>query len=222
MTWLDARRQAVAQVRLELSAVAHEGWPAVLGLVVDETTERLMQAELRQNEARLDAVLEATSDGLLVLGHTPVGGVVRMTNRAFLEQFDLTVGTVLGIGRGPPSPAARAREGAQDVAAFLASTGSERRVEAVALDGRRPRVLELESMLPARPGGLADGPRAGDAGPHRPEGFETRLQLNAEELRRSQDALEEAYRSLNVVNQDLESRTRQLDSLAGEREAEHD
>jgi signal transduction histidine kinase len=46
--------------------------------------------------------------------------------------------------------------------------------------------------------------------------FEARLQANADELRRSRDALEQSYGRLNAVNQDLEARTRQLDALATE------
>ena len=40
-------------------------------LVQDETAERRVEAELRRNETRLDAVLEATSDGVLVLADEP-------------------------------------------------------------------------------------------------------------------------------------------------------
>jgi PAS domain-containing protein len=97
-----------------------------------------VEAEPWQNEARLDAVLEAASDGLLVLADTSAGAVVRMTNRAFAEQFDLTVERLLGANEADLARLLRElRDGAEDVAAFLAS-GIERKVEAVALHGRRP------------------------------------------------------------------------------------
>jgi PAS domain S-box-containing protein len=218
-TWLDARRQPVAQVRIELSAVQHGGRPAVLGLVADETRERLIEAELRRNEARLDAVLEAASDGILVLADSSAGGIVRMTNRAFVEQFDLTEERLLGASEADLARMLRERgEGAEDVAAFLSrpQAAGERRVEAVGLSGRRPRVLELR-LTP-----LADrnGERVGRVLATRDltdqKAFERRLEMNAEELRRSKEAVEESYRRLNEVNQDLEGRTRQLDTLASE------
>jgi signal transduction histidine kinase len=46
--------------------------------------------------------------------------------------------------------------------------------------------------------------------------FERRLEMNFDELRKSKEAVEESYRRLNVLNQDLEGRTQQLDTLASE------
>jgi PAS domain S-box-containing protein len=216
-TWLDAGRQPVAQVRIDLSAVHHGGQPAVLGLVADETTERLIEAELRQNEARLDAVLEATSDGLLVLADTSAGGVIRMTNQAFAEQFDLRVERLLGASEADLFRLLRERgEGAEDVAAFLSAAGEGRRVEAVAIDGRRPRVLELKCTPLRDRAGDAVGRVLATRDLTDQKAFERRLEQNAEELRRSKDALETSYKRLHAVNQDLEGRTRQLDSLASE------
>lgn len=216
-TWLDARRQPVAQVRIDLSAVQHGGRPAVLGLVADETTERLVEAELRQNEARLDAVLEATSDGLLVLADTTAGGVIRMTNQAFAEQFDFSIERLLGASEADLLRLLRERgEGAEDVAAFLSATGAVRRVEAVAIDGQRPRVLELKCTPLRDRSGDAVGRVLATRDLTDQKAFERRLEQNAEELRKSKDALETSYRRLHDVNRDLEARTHQLDALASE------
>jgi PAS domain S-box-containing protein len=216
-TWLDARRQPVAQVRIDISPVHHGGRPAVLGLVADETRDRLVEAELRRNEARLDAVLEAASDGLLVLADTSVGAVVRMTNRAFAEQFDLTVERLLGANEADMARLLRERgDGAEDVAAFLDSAGAEHRVEAVALHGRRPRVIELRlTPLTDRNGELV-GRVLASRDLTDQKALERRLEMNFDELRKSKEAVEESYRRLNVLNQDLEGRTQQLDTLASE------
>ena len=77
----DGRRAAV--VRLRAAAVRLDARPAVLGSLRDETTERLVEQELRRNESRLDAVLEATSDGILLVDDDPAGG--RPVGRAFLR-----------------------------------------------------------------------------------------------------------------------------------------
>ena len=214
-TWLDAGRQPVGQVRIELSRVQHGGRPAVLGLVADETRERLIEAELRRNEARLDAVLEAASDGLLVLADPSAGWVVRMTNRVFAQQFDLPVERLLGASAADLARMLRQRgEGAEDVAAFVADPGAEARVESVAL--RHPRVLELRrTPLTDRNGELV-GMVLATRDLTDQKAFERRLEQNAEELHKSKDAVEESNRRLNGVNQDLEARTRQLDTLASE------
>ena len=81
-----------ADVRIRADSVNYEGEPAVLLLVQDETAERLLVRELRRNEARLDAVLEATSDGILVLAENRGAGMVQMTNRA---SPDVEVQTIL-------------------------------------------------------------------------------------------------------------------------------
>jgi PAS domain S-box-containing protein len=213
-TWLDASRQPVAQVRIEISQVQHGGRPAVLGLVADETRERLIEAELRRNEARLDAVLEAASDGLLVLADPAAGWVVRMTNRAFAAQFNLPVDRLLGASAADLARMLRERgEGGEEVAAFVSDPGAGPRMEAVALGGR---VVELRrTPLTDRNGELA-GLVLATRDLTDQKAFERRLEANAEELRKSKEALEESYRRLNGVNQDLEGRTRQLDTLASE------
>ncbi len=213
-TWLDASRQPVAQVRIEISQVQHGGRAAVLGLVADETRERLIEAELRRNEARLDAVLEATSDGLLVLADPAAGWVVRMTNRAFASQFSLSVDRLLGAGASDLARMLRERgEGGEDVAAFVTDPGAAVRVAAVALGGR---VVELRRTPLTDRNGELTGIVLATRDLTDQKAFERRLEANADELRKSKEALEESYRRLNGVNQDLEARTRQLDTLASE------
>jgi len=216
-TWLDAGRQPVAQVRIEISQVQHGGRPAVLGLVADQTRERLIESELRRNEARLDAVLEAASDGLLVLADPAAGWVVRMTNRAFAAQFALSVDRLLGASAADLARMLRERgEGAEEVAAFLTDPAAEARVEAVTLAGGQRRVLELRrTPLTDRSGELV-GVVFAIRDLTDQKAFERRLEANADELRKSKEALETSYQRLNGVNQDLEARTRQLDTLASE------
>jgi PAS domain S-box-containing protein len=84
-----------AEVRVMSVAVEFAGGTAAMLLMQDESATRRVEEELRHNETRLDAVLEATSDGVLVISEAP-DARVRMTNRAFAELFDLTLDTLLG------------------------------------------------------------------------------------------------------------------------------
>jgi PAS domain S-box-containing protein len=55
---------------------------------------------LRRNETRLDAVLEASPEGILVLVETAEGPVVHLTNRAFCDLFRLVSRDILGVSEG--------------------------------------------------------------------------------------------------------------------------
>jgi hypothetical protein len=83
------------------------------------------------------------------------------------------------------------------VAAFLAAAGVQSRVEAVALRGRRPRVLELRLTPLADRTGETVGRLLATRDLTDQKAFERRLEMNAEELLKSKEAVEESYRLLN-------------------------
>ena len=214
VSWVDEHRAPVADVRIRAATVRHAGRPAVLALVVDETTSRRIEAELRENEARLDAVLEAASDGLLVMVGGGDGAVVRMTNRAFLEQFGLDERTVLGLRRARLVELLRERGGgAAEAAAVLERELASRTVDVVGLDGERPRVVELERSPLHDRSGRPVGEVLATRDLTDRTAFERRLQADAEELRRSKDAIESSYRRLGELHADLQRRTEELDGL---------
>jgi PAS domain S-box-containing protein len=201
------------RVSLSATAVEHLGEPAVLLLVRDETRERGIEAELRRNETQLDAVLEHTSDGILVLNEGRGGGVVRITNRAFGKLFDVRQQELLG--RSPAELSrllARRGEGGRLLAGMLASpTAIGRR--SLVLGGDSPREVEV-SLTP-----LTDrrGARLGrllacrDLTDQRES--QRKLQHHAEELQLSKVLLEQAYRRLDAVNKEMQARTDELDRL---------
>jgi PAS domain S-box-containing protein len=204
----------VAQVRIHGSAIQHQGKPAALVSVFDETTERQIEVGLRENEARLDAVLEATSDGILVVTDAGDGAVVRMTNRAFLGLFGIRSEELLGVSEPNVMRLLRERGGgAEGIAEFLGAAAPAPRSGLVTLEGPIPRVVEMKvAPLIGR-----SGERLGRVLACRDvtdqKTVERRLEASAEELRRNKLELEESYASLDAVNRDLTERTRRLDEL---------
>lgn len=213
-TLLGAGGERLADVRLRATAIVHQGKSAVLGVLLDETAERLAEQELRQNEARLDAVLESTSDGILVVADTPTGSVVRMTNDAFLKLFDLRASEVLGASEVDLLRFLRGRgEGAEAIAAFLASATTGPRTEAVVLGSVPPRVLELRACPLVSTSGQLLGRVLACRDVSDREAIERRLETNADELRRGKASLEQAYARLAAVKEDLERRTQEQERL---------
>ncbi len=219
-TLLGANGQPAAEASLHAAPVAYGGKPAVLAVVRDETAERLIQAELRQNETRLDAVLEATSDGILVLADAASGGVVRMTNRAFLDIFGLSEREVLGASEGGLiRRLSEAGAGAEAVAALLSTAARETVVERAVLEGERPRILEIRVARLEGPSGAPLGRVLACRDISDQRAFEQRLEANTEALRRSKAELEQSYLELQGVKEDLARRTREGEDLNRELKA---
>ena len=89
------------EARIVADSIEFGGRPAALMLVHDETAESRVQTALQQNEAKLDAVLEAASDGILVISTEEDGAFVQMSNPAFAELLGLRVEELLGMDAIP-------------------------------------------------------------------------------------------------------------------------
>jgi len=202
-TLLGENGAVAAEVRMLASAVKLAGEPAVLATFRDETAERMVEAELRGNETRLDAVIEAASDGIIVIADSARGGFVRMTNRAFLDLFGLAERDVLGVSEGDLLRLLHKRGGgAQEVAAFLAAATRGEHSERVTLEGERPVVLELRaSALVGRGTLLGRVLACRDVTDLR--AFEERLTSNAEALRESRAQLEASHAQLQALNEEI-------------------
>ena len=201
-----------AEVRIKAAAVEFAGGAAVMLLVRDETAERRAADVLRRNEARLDAVLEAAADGLLVLSEDRTR-LVQMTNRVFAEMLGLRVEELLGAsearlaellaGAGPGGARLwrRITEGTHDAAPVVVE--------------RAGRVRELavhEARLAGRAGeSLGQLVVCRDVTEQRRA--ERDLQAQAENLALGKLELEQAYRKLSEVHRELESRSRELDRV---------
>jgi len=215
-TLIDPDREPLADVRMQATGIVHEGKPAVLVSVFDETIDRQVEGELRRNEARLDAVLEATSDGIVVFSDgAHDAGVIRMTNRAFVEMFGLDADRVLGSSEGDLMDALIERGGgAEGLASFLGLAGVIPRIETVNIAGEDDsRVIELKvAPLMGRNGELLGRVLAcRDLTDWKV--FERNLEANADRLRESNEELEASHAKLREVNAELLERAERVEHL---------
>jgi PAS domain S-box-containing protein len=203
-------------VSLNAVTIDYLGEAAVLLLVRDETAERRIEAELRRNESQLDAVLESTTDGILVLADSAEGGVVQMTNRAFAELFGLRQEQVLGSSLGKLVRALGGQGGGAQTVAGLLAAGISTRYESVILGGPEPRELEVTVAPLTDRHGAAVGRVLACRDLTREREARRKLQQHAEELQLSKVMLEQAYERLDAANRDLKARTEELDGLNDE------
>jgi len=147
---VDASGSVVAEVGVDLRPFEHEGRTAVLLLIRDETVTRRVASELRINEARLDAALEASVDGLLILSGPRGSGHVRVTNWVFARMFGLEVEALLGLDENALSAMLHARsKAAAGVAQLIGRSGELARRGTIRVGGSKPREYEI-SISPLR------------------------------------------------------------------------
>ena len=204
-------------VRLDARAADYLGSRAILLVARDQTIERRIHAELQRNESRLDAVLEATSDGILVLAETGDGQAAQMTNRAFLELFGLRQEEVLGRREGALLRTCREHGGGSAGLARLLEAAEEGPYgERLTLGGSHPREIRIQ-VSP-----LSDGTGAvwGRVVACRDEServsAERKLQQFAEQLQLKQVLLEHAYKRLQEEHSEsdrLNDELRKLDEM---------
>jgi PAS domain S-box-containing protein len=212
-TIIGADRDQRAEVRVKTTPVEFAGGAAVMLLVRDETAERRAEAELRRNESRLDAVLEATSDGVLVLADDP-GCTVQMTNRAFAEMFGLRLPELLGASEDRLARLLHeANEGSGAVADRIVGEPRAGAPSVVTIGGESAREIRITvARLTGRTGeSLGRIVACRDVTARRRS--ERELQEQAEKLQLSKVELEQSYRKLNEVNRKLAARGEELDRL---------
>ena len=209
LTLLNGGGVPAARVRACLTAARHDGEAVVLAVLFDETAERRLEAELRHNEQRLDEVVEAAAEGLLVVADGPSGGVVRMTNGAFLGLTGLAKGEVLGAtqedlarrlrGRGEPG------RGLADLLEGRSAEPARARIEAE--DGRAFEAMA--APLRGRRGSL-DGCVLVLRDLSATAASERSLSASADALRRGKEELEAAYREMQAEHEDVVRREGEL------------
>ncbi len=125
VTLLDAAGRAEREVRFVGAAHTHEGRPAVLVMLRDETKERRLARTLAAGEARLNAVLDAWDDAVVLVEEDASGSRVRLANRSFVALFSLTRGDVAGATESDLLQTLKDRgdEGMKAAACLLASSG---------------------------------------------------------------------------------------------------
>jgi len=212
VTLLDASGHAGREVRLVGVRHAHEGRPAVLLLMRDETGERRLLRTLAAQEARLDAVLDGLDDAVVVVEDEASGPRVRVANRAFTALFALRRGDVAGVTLDELLRTLESRDAlGATAAACLSAPESGSRPEAVAADGR---VVSLEAVSVA---GAVPPMRilfARDV-----SGLHAAQTARAEELeqwKRRHEAAVASFASLRGLHDELTARKAEADALNAE------
>jgi PAS domain S-box-containing protein len=204
-------------VRMRASAVPLGEGSGVLLLLRDETGQRRAEREIRRNEARLDAVLEAASDGFVLVGDRGGRPVVHVANRAFATMFDVPPGELLGMGF-------------EELASRLARTGAAgaRAVEllrggaaaaspvTVATDEPSASIVLLRATALRDDLGNTIGQLLVCRDLTEQRRSERRLEEQAERIEAGRVELEETYGGLHEAHAELERRNDELDRLNGE------
>ncbi len=205
--------------RLAWSAIDFQGGRAVIGTVADLTERTRFARALAESEARLQATLNATDNGILVLGESPRGPAVTVANPAFVRLFGLDSAAILG----QPEPDLRramaercaAPEGLE---AFLAAARSGEGAQVSGLEVSRPHRAILD--LAAGPVRSASGERLGVIVTARDVTArvesERGLRGSVDDLSRAKADLEVAYRDLAEAQKTLAQRNEQLEKLNAE------
>ncbi len=215
-TLLGPDRRPAVEVRLDLAAIDYAGEPAVLVLAHDESAARRAEAEVRANESRLDAVLESTSDGILVLAEGPQGGIARVTNAAFLDLAGLAARDVLGQTRAHIARLLGQRGAGHAELAEVVVVLEPVEARVIRIGGPEPREVSVAAVdlrdRDGRPCGRVVACR--DLTAQRES--ERALQQHADALQLGKLKLEQAYERLDAANRELQERTAELDRLNAE------
>ena len=138
VTLVDAEGRDRRNVRFVAVRHVHDGHPAALVLLRDETAERRTLRSLAAQEARLDAVLDSWDDAVLLVEGQGASARVRLANDAFIEMFDLKPADVAGITESDLAPllSARGPDGEAAVGCLKAAQSSSPTGDTVTTDSR--------------------------------------------------------------------------------------
>jgi PAS domain S-box-containing protein len=214
---VDESGTALADVRVHARPIEQGERHGALLLIRDETAARRIESELRSNEARLDAVLESSADGLLVLSGSPGRGRVRMTNRAFGRMFGVEPESLLGLDER--ALAARLADGGgagAGAARLLEESGSVERVGTLRAEGDPPREYELSIRETRDRHGQPLGRIVACRDLTDRRKSELELQAFVEEMQLGRTELEQSHRRLRKLYEDLEQRSAKLAALNSE------
>ena len=200
----DASGRKHREVRFVAAARSHEDRPSVVVLLRDETVERRLLAELRAQEARLDALLETLDDGLLLVAEGEDGPRVRFANRAFLDLLGLESADVLSAREGDVLRAMRGHGDLGAAAAALLAAAPAGPVADAITDGERRVVLHAAPIGSRERGSQGRILRVRDV--TAAWRVERETASDSERVRLRHDGLESAYAQLRQRYEELEAR----------------
>jgi PAS domain S-box-containing protein len=214
VTIRDAAGRAAREVRFVGTAHTYEGRPAVLIVLRDETAQLRLARTLAAEEARLNAVLDAWDDAVVLIEDDASGARVRVANRAFVSLFSLSRADVAGTAEADLLRVLRARgnEGAAAAACLAASTAGPAN-DAVASEARslalwaaplaasrgalRLRMLAVRDVTAAEAAKRAQGEEA-------------------EQWRRRHETVVASYATLSALHEELSLRRQEAERLNAE------
>ncbi len=204
------------EARALFSRIEHQGAPALLGTLRDETERRRFERELTSNRALLDTTLDSTSDGIVVLETCgPRRGPVLVNPR--LEQL-------LGL-RGEEALGWGEERFHQELAKLCLRPDALRALRDVAPEDGEIRTLSLELAGPGRRVlELTHGPYRNPLGEVTGRVYSFRditerrraedsLRQSHEALLTSEKELQGAVTELRAAREDLANRNSQLEKL---------
>lgn len=154
---LAARGGPPVEARVSWSGIEFQGRRAVIGTVVDISERARFDRALLKSESRLQATLQSTGDGILVLEPSTTGELrVTLANRAFLDLFGLSGESLL---RAPLADLRRlagercSRPERFEVLLEGARAGREERLEELEIVAPRRALVDLCAGTVRSPGG---------------------------------------------------------------------
>ncbi|OLC54597.1 MAG: hypothetical protein AUH92_03655 [Acidobacteria bacterium 13_1_40CM_4_69_4] len=190
-----------------------------MATVTDVTGRARFERALAASEARLQATLNSTGDGILVLEDSGRGLEVSLANRAFRDMAGLPAESLLGRTL-PEIVRLLVEQGADPLSLdrFVSAFAESREARAEGLSIARPRRALLDLM--AAPVVPATGEPAGviitARDVTRRLDSEQELRRSVEELRRAKAELEAACRDLAAAQKEAAERNEQLVKLNAE------
>ena len=210
---------AALEVRLAWARTESRGHRALVATVTDVTGRARFERALAASEARLQATLNSTGDGILVLEDSGRGLEVSLANRAFRDMAGLPAESLLGRTL-PEIVRLLVEQGADPLSLdrFVSAFAESREARAEGLSIARPRRALLDLM--AAPVVPATGEPAGviitARDVTRRLDSEQELRRSVEELRRAKAELEAACRDLAAAQKEAAERNEQLVKLNAE------
>jgi PAS domain S-box-containing protein len=212
---LSSAATSPVEVRLAWTRIEFKGRPGLVGTVTDITGRARFEMALAESQARLQATLQSTGDGILVLEDVGQGLRATVANRAFGDLWGVPADGLLD--RSDAEILDRLKERCVDPEALLtllrdAAAGRESRADGIEI--REPRALldlvaaPMLSMTADRRGAVVT---ARDV-TRRIDG-ERELRKSLEELSRAKSELEAANRELAGTEKELAERNEQLVKL---------
>jgi len=209
---LSSQEPSPIEVRLAWARTDFKGRTALVGTVTDVSGHARFERALAESQARLQATLQSTGDGILVLEDAGRGLEATVANRAFCDLWGVPADLLIGRPHGETVD--RLKERCVDpeaLEAFLrqAAAGGEARADGIGI--REPRAivdLVAGAMVPAAADRKGVIVTARDV--TRRVDVERNLRRSLEELSRAKSDLEAANRELAGAQKDLAERNEQL------------